>query len=417
MNFGLPDAVAATAVFRELSLVLIRTRAAYTLRQIPGVRESPEPTRIFIVIPVFREVDLIAECCRYFEDLAKRCGNAQVLICGTARERLNGVNATLDLAASSIYDAQLIKVVECPLECGSKAEQINYALTTVEDLKGDDFIGIYDVDSRPSGNTLAFISSRVTSDVDIVQQHAVFTGNIFRINGNILLLGQALYQSRWTLVHEIGRFWLYNKNIIPAVHLVGHGLFIRARVLIIYNGIPTETDIEDAHLGFYASVDNLTIRSLPMFDISDSPENLRESFSQIYGWSKGPREAPLYARYYLQKAGARKIDRIRLWCVEVSTLFVWARWSATSVVCVWLLILLASGNLLAWLWLLVYGIHNALIIKRLGELAGRRVSSPLIATVAIIAWISLASAPVILSFIDATLGVRRRKYKTSHRPA
>jgi|SRR5579859_619712 len=415
MTFGLPDVIAGLAIARELALVVIASRATRALSKASGTRAVRMRGRVFIIIPVFREVELVAECCRFFEDLARRDGNARVLICGTIRERVDGVNATMDLAAESLRDPGISTAVECPTLYGSKADQINFALSIIDVIHENDLVGIYDIDSRPDYNTLSNLRQYANDEVDIIQQHAVFLGNIKDIRGNFILLGQALYQCRWTLLHECGRFYLYSKGFIPAVHLVGHGLFVRVRVLRKYGGIPTETDIEDAHLGFYASVDNLTIRSLPLFDISDSPNNFRDSFWQIYGWSKGPREASRYAKYYVDKIKNVPTNWARLWYVQMATLATWGRWAITSVVCIVLLTFAVCGNLLAWTWILLYGAHLGVILRRQQKISGQGTPNPLIATAAVLSWLTIGSAPVLLSWFDSLANIRRVKYKTTHR--
>lgn len=374
------------------------------------VADSPPPG-IVIVVPVYEETRTVAVCAAWFVALAVGRPWLKLIICGTARERTAGINPTLALAKEALGNTPGTYVVEAPREFGSRAAQINWAIGHTGLVGADDFVGMYDVDSRPQAATLDEVRAR-HEEADVLQQHAIFTANFGRLRANLLLLGQACYQTRWTMLHECGRFTLYKWGLWPAVHLVGHGMFIRAQLLDHYGGVPAETDIEDAHLGFYLSCQGERIVSLRAWDVSDNPERLEDWWAQIYGWSKGPREALAYARLF--KAKFRNGSMLRIGLVTLATLLAWARWALTSAVFLVAAIAALSGNPIALTWVVLWVGGSLLVMRLANRVSQVRASDTVLGLLGLPLYVAVASMPVMASAIDALMGRKPARYRTAH---
>jgi hypothetical protein len=92
----------------------------------------------------------------------------------------------------------------------------------------------------------------VNQSEHIIHMPALFLENFRELQ--FVQRGQALYQSRWTLVHECKRILLNRKCGLSAYHLVGHGLCISKARPAELHGFPEDVILEDVALGFRASV-------------------------------------------------------------------------------------------------------------------------------------------------------------------
>lgn len=410
------DLVALAALLRALSnfcglVTSLRARARFIAHSRPGVESQ---RKIFVIIAVFNEQAVIDETCAYFSEIIENEPGIHLLICGTVREHTEGENPTLNRARLALNNIARCRVIECPIADGYKAEQIQYAYLN-SGAGPEDYLAFYDVDSRPEPAVFAEVNG-TGGNACILQQHALFLQNLSHLGRKPLQMGQALYQSRWTLAHEIPRFSLYRHRLTPFVHLVGHGLFVKRWVLDEFRGIPTGTIVDDAHLGFFMAAQKYMVASLGSVDFSDNPEKFSETYRQLYGWSRGPLDVAAYLRSYRNTGQPLSPGRAAAMCITAYGY--WAQWIVTSPAIILLLGAAILGRPLAIAWLIAYLADFALAYAGLGRLYPVRGLPPAAKAVgAMVLFALICSLPAFGSFFDKVLRRTRAKYKTTHWPS
>jgi hypothetical protein len=200
------------------------------------------------------------------------------------------------------------KVLHYPDNNGLMSHQINYTIEKFRKLNDnfDTFFAVYNADSRPNEDTLLFVARKIQEmtneglTVNILQQSSLFTLNYNSFPNTLkglILKSAAIFQTKWTLVHELNRFRTQSKNAqyinrnlidvsknIRLSHCVGHGLFIRLTTLTSNNSIPTETITEDLPFGYYACCKGEAIHPIPILENSDSPLTLDSLINQKRVW-------------------------------------------------------------------------------------------------------------------------------------
>jgi hypothetical protein len=249
---------------------------------------------LVFVLRVLREETIVAQSIDYIARCVDGVKNVSVIIVGTERERNDlGLNPTLERARAAIANLSQFMVVEAPAgRNGTHAHQTNYALRFINTNSHNTWTFTLDIDSQFGRRALYAAVEAINADVDIIQQHALFLSNYQRLS--TLHRAHAIYQSAWTIRHEMKRVYLNLSIGISLAHVVGHGLCIRLSKLCEYGGFPEETPFEDINLGFYLISSGETIHSLPVFELGDNPVTLRDGFRQEYSWSYA---AMLYFRY------------------------------------------------------------------------------------------------------------------------
>ncbi|MCE8456633.1 glycosyltransferase family 2 protein, partial [Rhodovulum sulfidophilum] len=125
-----------------------------------------------------------------------------------------------------------------------------------------------------------------------------------------LAKANALYQSFWTLSHEIPRLLNQSqgsefKQRYANAHCVGHGLFISIELFEELGGLPEDTLTEDLFLGFKVRASGTSISPVPYLEYADAPSNFRSAFRQKRVWFWGPM---LYPYYLLQVLRTGKLS-------------------------------------------------------------------------------------------------------------
>ncbi len=372
-----------------------------------------DPEDLVIIVPVFQETGIIEDTCNFFAQLIAPHVSCRLLICGTARERIDGVNPTLLLARRALQGMARCDVIEAPNSAADKAGQLEFAVRR-SGSRPTTYLCLYDVDSRPERATLSeFEQLRRSAAPSIIQQHSLFVGNLDAIRSRPLQLGQALYQSRWTLAHEIPRYALYRAGITPYAHLVGHGLFLRKSVIDDFRGMPTGAIVDDAHLGFFATAQKLSIESMKSVDIADNPTTLSETFRQLYGWSRGPLDVREYVKNFRHTGNT--LSQIKSAATCVVAYMYWLQWILTTPVMILLTSMLIMGNLTALIWACLYLVDFIICYFAMSRVFKIRGLPGLLSSLcAMYAFALVCSVPAFVAFFDKIRGVRGQKYKTTH---
>lgn len=278
---SLVNNLAIFCILRRFSAALIRNT------------QLEDEKHLVLILKVFQENELIESTVNYIAKEIEELNNISVIIVGTARERNHsGINLTLVLAENAASELKDFHIIEAPSDNGYHASQNNYALKTIKTPPDQTWILTLDIDSRFSRKGLIGMIENINDGKTVIQQSCLFLSN-FRELG-ILQKGHAIYQSRWTIAHEIKRITFHNKTFVNVAHVVGHGLCIQLATLTKYGGFPEQVVAEDIALGFLLVADRKTITSLSVFEVGDCPNTLADGLRQEYVWSHGAMEYPLY---------------------------------------------------------------------------------------------------------------------------
>lgn len=205
---------------------------------------------------------------------------------------------------------KFIEVLHYDGTSGNMADQVNYAVTHFlgESEYEDAFFALYNADSRPNPSTLTVVAEQININTEayaiaprVIQQSSLFTLNyndLANSPSGYVLKAAAMFQSKWTLVHELTRLrrqslnvFLKNKN--PSflnlalrtnlAHCVGHGLFVSLSKLE-ETPFPVDTVNEDLPFGFTQCCLREQIIPISILENSESPITLRSLFNQKKVW-------------------------------------------------------------------------------------------------------------------------------------
>jgi len=299
----------------------------------------------------------------------------------------------------------LIRVVNYPKVEGIMSHQINYALNEIkkEYISPSTFFAIYNADSRPNPDTLLFIAKKIQKlehekkKPNIIQQSSLFTLNYNRFPRTLkglILKTASIFQTKWTLVHELHRFKTHSKKVnienrslidilanVRLSHCVGHGLFIRLSILQSINSIPIDTITEDLPFGFYKCCEGEAIYPIPILENSESPTTLDSLVNQKRVWFTPYLEYIKYRKKVLLENKFRKKLEVDFLTLQgIWTGFIWLVQSFVFLIPLILSILTLNFSFfviwifaLALYWYIpVFIIYSNL--KKLEAIAGRSIT-------------------------------------------
>jgi hypothetical protein len=197
-----------------------------------------------------------------------------------------------------------ITVLRYPHSTGVMSHQLNYALQHLWSNKKnlETFVAIYNADSHPARDTLLAADQQITQateTINILQQSSLFTLNYHAYPNTfsgLFLRSAALFQTKWTLVHELARLREQSLNVSKVggtlssiimhsklSHCVGHGLIVRLSYFV-QDFLPTDTVTEDLPYGYYQCARGEAIFPIPVLENSDSPLSVPSLLNQKKIW-------------------------------------------------------------------------------------------------------------------------------------
>lgn len=370
---------------------------------------------IVIILSVYEETDLIEDTIQYIDGCIDNLDHIHVIIVGTSRERDNtGVNKTLDIAKNLTINKPAFKVLELDTKNGVKAHQVNYALHHIHTDERKTWVFLVDIDSRFSKAGLYEIIEAINNNSLVIQQHAAFLYNFNEIS--YIQKGQALYQSRWTITHEISRVVLNKITKCTVAHIVGHGLCINLELLRKFGGLPEETLVEDITLGYYLVASGQAIEPIYILELADCPNKFIDGFRQQKRWSVG---AMLYPRYWINFK--RKLpnywsrNKCRSLLIMLQGVASYAVWIMTSWI---ILILLISAESHFWLVFIFFLLYLADFIQCIRFFYVKnyiKIQDLWMAPFLMMFHVFLRSIPANKALFDFAVGGRIYNYKTTHK--
>ena len=388
-----------------LSVVLKRWNSTDFYRQ-------TSKNKIVVLLTVYHEEDTIAETIKFLKAVVYD-NVIQIVIVGNTRERdLTGLNPTLVAAQTLTKNYDKFKVQEYQGDNGIKAHQLNYAISKLNLDESTTWIYLMDIDTRFDQQTMFELLDKVEKGHRIIQQHAHF----FRGYSESSILGKmgAVYQSRWTLTHEIARIKIFNLTKLGMYHLVGHGLCMQLEKLHSVGGFTEHFNIEDVHLGYVCTLLNEPVVSCQQLEGADSTGKLQEWWWQQYWWSRGVMQAP---GYFLNLKEQNFSFSAYNYVQQIFAYWNFVRWLLNSSV-IWFGLISSKFDwgfgwrffaVFVTLYCLTFWI-SAVFYQRMGNFVGSKITYLVLCFV----YASFRSLPVIHGLIDALFRVRREKYKTGH---
>lgn len=189
---------------------------------------------------------------------------------------------------------------------GRKAEQVNCAAAALPRTSVPSYIGVYDIDSRPSGKLLRQTWASIHAETTrrgaapaVVQQSARFTTHGLSERGweRALCRGAARMQTIWTLRREIATFQRYSRAAhrrlgpLPSLltggglaQTVGHGLWVRQDVFGELGGLPTYTVLDDLPFGYRLTVERVPLHVVRWTTTALGPEDIDTLVAQNRRW-------------------------------------------------------------------------------------------------------------------------------------
>jgi len=249
------------------------------------VRTVNSKKKLFLLIPVYKEADIISDTIKFYQNNILKNTDVSVFLITTNKEGIISENRTYIVASNSITNKR-IKILHTKTRLG-KGAQLNEAISIILKKTRDMekvYLGIFDVDSRPSDSGLDYIL-RDKSNPELYQMGVLYYNNNPK---NVLANANAIFQTRWTFCYEfpiiISNYT--QRKIVNLAYCLGHGLFIRGDYAF-HNKFSISTQTEDLAFGYYASFNNIFVKPVPFFDYCSVPNNLKDNIKQSARWFAG----------------------------------------------------------------------------------------------------------------------------------
>lgn len=219
--------------------------------------ELKTDTQMFILLPCYKEYDLLENTLDYFSKMDYIENISIILIVG------NEFNGTLKIENDS-YN-RLIKIVNInssmkfdilfdTTEKSTKSSKLNFALNYISNKHNNEniYCGVYDFDARPHKSTFIWIindiNSRVTQNMElpsVYQQIPITLSGLDR--KNIFLSSYSIWRIRRSLGIE-GISFFSRKKMKNIQYCMGSGMYINLKDLKEIEGFPEHSD--DIALGY-----------------------------------------------------------------------------------------------------------------------------------------------------------------------
>ncbi len=235
--------------------------------------------KIKVIIPAMNELKNVKKSVNYFKKLNNYC---DVIYVTTSKEKTKSTYNEIEKEIKE-QKTKNIKVINCPNVSGTMANQLNYA---TKELSGEEVIAIYNIDSKPEEKTFKYVLKNI-NDRSVYQQVSYFDNNHKGI-----MKSAENWQNRWSIIYELGKY-LSNRKI-EFKYCIGHGLFMKKKILEKY-GFFSEKDInEDNEFGYRLMINKIDIKPIPYLEQADFANNKMIYIKQQSTWVNGP----LYAFKY-----------------------------------------------------------------------------------------------------------------------
>ena len=219
---------------------------------------------ITVLIPIYCEDSSLKEAISFWKN-----SEISPIFITTERENVSKSCKSIEILNNSNFE-----IIHFPKLHGFKASQLNYAISKIN---LDNYIAIFDVDSRPDLSVFEYIKKSAKDEV--LQMPTLFIADFQ--NNSIYGKSSAIFQSRRVLAFEIPTL-LKNKF----GYLVGHGLFVKGSIFNTHL-FCEESITEDLIFGYRLYLSGVRPKPLPYFDFSTVPQKFIQTISQTSRWFSG----------------------------------------------------------------------------------------------------------------------------------
>ena len=271
------------------------------------MRKRQSQVVLFLVIPLLREQPILDDLFSQLVSYLQIDDCLKIVFVTTEREVIESRQSlvtTADLLRQLMAREQVpvhrIVHLHYPLFNRTVSEQLNYATDYIYQHAGvpiqQCYIAVYNADSLIGEDAISSMLALARQGMPVVQQSSLFLSNIPTLlaHNKLYLAAHGLYQSCWTLRHEIPRYLIAARRFpwIPrfvsqtvVCHCVSHGLLIRLDVLTKTGCFPSVAlGGEDLALGFVLRVIGYEIYPLRVLENAQTPGTFRILIHQLAGW-------------------------------------------------------------------------------------------------------------------------------------
>lgn len=246
---------------------------------------------VYLFIALFNESKGIKNTLDWFSKFLS--SDVQLVLVTTEKEkRVFGENKTLQrinsLLSLSNYASLPITVVNYPFLKGNKGAQLNYAIRQLDKLMPDDYILVYDADSRPDLKSIDELSRIIqTKRPNVIQQSSLYIGN-YDVSSPYMKV-EALFESIRVMGLERRNYLLKKakkRGISPFCYCVGHGMCFRVAFLKQIGLFPEPN--EDVPIGIKVALLGESIEPMVTKDYCNVTNSVKMLFFQAGNWIKAP---------------------------------------------------------------------------------------------------------------------------------
>ena len=267
------------------------------------------PVTLYVLVPLLREQRALPQLFAQFAPQLRTVPHTYLVLVTTEREVLEPgprrchrttMDVLRELLAGHPEMASRVLHYHFPGYNSVVAEQLNYAVSQLVQRAGSalegQYLAVYNADSVIDEKTLITLQECARSRLPVMQQSSLFLANVpFLLKmGRYYTAMHGIYQSCWTLQHEIPRYLFARRffSILPRwielcalVHCVTHGLLIRLDVISRLNGFPVlASGGEDLALGLLLRAHGYEVVPIPALENSETPERAGVLWRQLAGW-------------------------------------------------------------------------------------------------------------------------------------
>ncbi|MBR3255931.1 MAG: glycosyltransferase family 2 protein [Clostridia bacterium] len=256
----------------------------------PSNSECNDSFHINILIPCYKEINIIKKTLEHFKILISNIENIDIYIITTEKEKFE--NTTIQTTYEYLLGLPIINephfhILNYPKTYGIMADQLNYGISEIlkrQTLQTDRiYFSIYNADSQPDSSTFIELSQKIKENnfPKILQQYSNYFLNYK--SQNYITRGFSIYQTAFEF-----RNGLINNNISNLLysHVVGHGLTIRADYITSLDGFNSNYWCEDIYITGLIHNNMENILPLNSLDNAENPDSFKVQIIQNAVWFK-----------------------------------------------------------------------------------------------------------------------------------
>lgn len=281
-------------------------------------KELNTDSEFVLLIPVLDEQSAVPKAISRLDKISYPAKKLKIVFITTAKEKkIPNIPTTKQVLRKILPSDKGFISLHYPHASGVKADQLNWAIRKLEKenrIKRDTIIGVYDIDSAFSPNSLQLVSKTVIdTNANVFQQPSLYFRNWKHLSW--LAKSSALYQTTYGFYYEIPMWRNSQKTFGPMIYCNGHGMFVRHSFLKRVGYFPTP--IEDTRFGHFCAFVGERVELIPLLDDCETTPSLSQRIKQASVWFSGD------VQYLSAYKDSEKLGRLSLikcvWLVTSKT--------------------------------------------------------------------------------------------------